>query len=394
MRKFVRVLEIIGTYLGIFLLIHLLPENDQDIFTAFFYVPLFVISVRYDILYHILNMLLYTIFAIILAESEISFGAYTSHVVILSTSFAVALINKARLESLRDYEEKLRRAESSLETLERQANYFENVIDTLKTKLAYETEGVSSLFLKLTELPRDDLRLFAHRFLEIVAEFFDLEGISIWVYNQGFLRIFASVPSFPDSHFSTLLNDSLVVKNALRNGSCSIVEIIDSLSDERFREPWLAIRIGENEKDPFGVIVVERMNPGELDKVENHLKALAGWFYISVREFQREEKGKIEEYKLPDGTYDLNRYNSERQKYQNLYAKYGLPFSEICVKVPSNELRNVLNALRKDDLVAKIFEDVESVQLKILLPLCDEIGKISVMERLRHEIEDIDFVNC
>jgi len=251
----------------------------------------------------------------------------------------------------------------------------------------YEGAGISSLLVKLREIPTDDFAEFSQKFVETISEFFDLKRIFIYEYKDGFLRFVAGTEK-PDLGFSLKKGESVVVENALKEGVCSIVDVIESVSSQN--EPWLAVKIGTDE-EILGVITVEEAETLEIETVEEYLVSLADWIYLVMRklDFHRYDK-----YRLDDGTFPPEFYENEKRKYKTLEIQYGIPFTESCLILNKRSLRKLLSALRKSDLAVKIFEDEDNVSLKILLPLCDEIGFGIVKKRLEGEIDEIKFVSC
>lgn len=151
----------------------------------------------------------------------------------------------------------------------------------------------------------------------------------------------------------------------------------------------LAVRVGEEKI--IGVIIVEELEePILLNSIEKNLKILSVWLATKLEGIEEEMK----KYKLPDGTYTVDFYNKIKQRLADFFEKYGLPFSEICISIHNDELKSVLKVIRSDDIIAKIKDDGNRISLKILLPFCDEIGQISIMERLKHVSKTIEFSGC
>lgn len=350
-------------------------------------IPLIIFSIQHNIAAQLLNILMYSLFVLFISKREYNLGEILLQYCIILSAFISSLFHQNRIIEIKLLKEELKRSEEKLESSKKYINYLEDVIDKLKAKLIYENEGISTLMLDLSWVYVEDLREFAYIFLEKVTTFLEIKKAGFYLYRNGFLRVIASIGN-PSIGFSASENQSLVIKKALEKGSCSIFEVFNQVSHLE-REPLLAVRVGEEKI--IGVIIVEELEePILLNSIEKNLKILSVWLATKLEGIEEEMK----KYKLPDGTYTVDFYNKIKQRLADFFEKYGLPFSEICISIHNDELKSVLKVIRSDDIIAKIKDDGNRISLKILLPFCDEIGQISIMERLKHVSKTIEFSGC
>jgi len=386
-------LEVLVAYSVVFFFDYVYETNVfEKSFLNFYWIPLLFFSVRYDLVVHVFNVLAYAfsvILSITLRDQSFAFPEdfALANSIIVGVSTVLALMNEKRVKEIERLSLDLKNRENDVTELSKTVQDLRKKLNSLELKMFYEGAGISSLLVKLREIPTDDFAEFSQKFVETISEFFDLKRIFIYEYKDGFLRFVAGTEK-PDLGFSLKKGESVVVENALKEGVCSIVDVIESVSSQN--EPWLAVKIGTDE-EILGVITVEEAETLEIETVEEYLVSLADWIYLVMRklDFHRYDK-----YRLDDGTFPPEFYENEKRKYKTLEIQYGIPFTESCLILNKRSLRKLLSALRKSDLAVKIFEDEDNVSLKILLPLCDEIGFGIVKKRLEGEIDEIKFVSC
>ncbi|WP_145997383.1 hypothetical protein [Thermotoga sp. SG1] len=351
-------------------------------------VPLIILITRYQFFAQILNVFMYSLFVFFISKRIYHFEEMFLQFCIIFSALVSSLSYWSHVVKMYFLEESLKRSKVNLESFRKYIEYLEDVVDKLKTKLIYENEGISALMLELSKIPAENLKEFAYNFLEKVSAFLEIKKSSFYLYRNGFLRIIASIGN-PSFGFSISEDQSLVVKKALEEGSCSILEVFNQFSQLE-KEPILAVRIGD-EKEILGVVIVEELeDPVQLSNIEKNLKALSVWFIAKLERIEKD----AEKHRLPDGTYTVDFYNKIKRRLMDFFAKYSLPFSEICISIYDHELDKVLKAIRSEDLATKIKIYNNRIFLKILLPFCDEVGQISVLERLKHVSRTIEFSNC
>ncbi|KHC91340.1 hypothetical protein Mc24_04635 [Thermotoga sp. Mc24] len=377
-------LETIGIYFALYLLLILF---QNDFIEKLYIVPLMVLGARYGSTVQTVNVLMYYLFVLLLSENKNQFEDVFLHYVLIVSSIIVSLINHNHTLKIVFLEKDLKESRNDLENIRKYVDYLEDVIDKLKTKLIYESEGISSLLIELSNASPVDLKEFAYYFLEKISSFFEIKRSSFYLYKAGFMRLIASIGR-PLLGFSASVHQSLVVKKAIKEGSCSIFDVLNQ-EVQLNKEPLLAVRVGE--KDILGVITVEEVeNPVHLNSIEKNLRALTVWFITRLEKVEEE----IQKHKLPDGTYTVDFYNYTKQRLEELLTRYNLPFSEICISISEDEIEKIIKTIRSDDVVTRIKTSDHKIFLKILLPFCDEIGQIAVMERLKYVAKTIEFSSC
>ncbi|PLV55727.1 GAF domain-containing protein [Thermotoga sp. SG1] len=386
-------LEVLVAYSIIFLFDYMYETNVfEKSFFNFYWIPLLFFSVRYDLVVHIFSVLAYAfsiILSLMLKDQGFVFPERfaLANSIIVGVSTVLGLINERRVREIERLSLDLKNRENDVIELNKSIQNLRKMLNSLELKVFYEEAGISSLLVKLRELPTDDFAEFSQKFVETVSEFFNLKKVFIYEYKEGFLRFVAGTGK-PDLGFSLKKGESIVIENALENGSCRIIDVIESVSSRN--EPWIAVRIGTTE-EMLGVITVEETETLELEAVEEYLVSLANWIYLVMRKL---DFHKYDKYRLNDGTFPPEFYENEKRKFKNLEVQYGIPFTEICLILSKRSLSKILSLLRKSDLVVKISEKEDDVSLRILLPLCDEIGLGIVKKRLEGEVDEIEFVSC
>ncbi|ACB09767.1 GAF domain-containing protein [Thermotoga sp. RQ2] len=385
--------EVLISY-GIVFLFDYLYKTDvfKESFLNFYWIPLLIFCVRYDLVVHVFSSILFFTFIVVskfLSEEGLNFSSdfALANSIMLVISTVLSLINEVRVKNMERLSLELAYRNEDVSRLEEEVRKLKKQINSLDQKLFYESAGISSLLIELREIFTEDFEKFAQRFVEIVSEYFDVKRMYVYRYKDGFLRLAAGIGR-PELGFSLKKGVSLVVDKALQEGVGRILDVIDQVKSSN--EPWLAVRIGDGE-NILGVITVEETATDNLELVEEYLTALAAWIHIVMRKLEFE---KYEKYRLKDGTFPADFYETEKNRLKVLEAQHGIPFIEVCVRIKREELGKLLKILRRNDLATKMSEDGEYLLLKLLFPLCDEIGFNIIKKRLESEISEVEIVDC
>ncbi len=342
----------------------------------FTWLVLLIYSVRRDMIVHVISSAIFLL--MITYETRLALNsAMVPSTVILGVSTLIALINNSRVHGIQQLTYDIRDREKEINDLKEKIIYLNSIIEDLKSRIFYEGEGLSTLFLRLKNIRTDNPKLFYKDFVETISTFFSIPGISVYRYRRGFFRLLAATKP-TTLGFTFREGDSVVVDETLKKGYAKLIDLLDEkLSDV---EPWMAIKIGE---EPKGVLIVDEIDPVKLKKpYEKYLSSLCAWFDVMLERV--EEFEILKNLRHSDGTYPIEVYEKLKNEHMNM-AERGLPFSEICVC--HDNLLELLRFFREDDIATKINIGGKEC-LKVLLPMCDEEGKEKIMKRLKGKFGD------
>ena len=277
----------------------------------------------------------------------------------------------------REKEEK----EEKILDLKNTVGKMKQTLENLRENLFLEGNGLSLVFQRLRELEISDVEEMFSRFVEIISEVFDVKSISIYRENNGYLRFFVGKGRryLPNS---LKLEDSLVIRNAFKNGIALISDVLLSNEIEEY-EPWITVLIGEAENND-GVIVVE-----DVDKLSRqfaeHLRAVAQWFHANIENAKAIDSQFASQHKMPDGTWDEDFFDKMKKDYAEREKRFGIPYSILCFEVSNEVFKSVVREFRKDDFVTVLRRENGKVTLKVLLSVCDEKNKELIANRLKNK---------
>lgn len=268
----------------------------------------------------------------------------------------------------------------------------QQTLNSLKEDIFLEGNGLSLIFQRLRELEIFDTEEMLSNFVEIIADVFDVKSLSIYKKRGSFLRF---VVGKGRRHLpnSLKIEDSLVIKKAFESGKATINEVLLSGEIKEY-EPWMAVLIGEP-KNNYGVVVIE-----DIDKLSQpfnqYMYSIAQWLHDNIENTKMVTFESILRHKMPDGTWDKIYYERVRKNYEERMEKFGIPYSEMCLSVDENILKNISQEFRSDDVVTVLKKEKEKALLKVLLSVCDDKNKELISNRLKNKYEERIslIVNC
>ena len=97
-----------------------------------------------------------------------------------------------------------------------------------------------------------------------------------------------------------------------------------------------------------------------------------------------------QKYLKEDGTWEEEYYIQKKNVFEKRKLKFGIPYQELTIRYNKAIDNDVVSEFRKSDVIVK-HELGNSVMLKVLLPVCDESGKMKLIERLRGKYEITEY---
>ena len=358
-------------------------ESYKEIVFSLYWVFLMIYAIRSDLIVFFVALISYSlIFAINIKVQYFSLdrSIIVPNVIATATAAIVALVNEAKVHTI----EKLRisnlEKDKEIEKLKEKVENQKIVIKELKDRLFFEGEGISYLFAKLRDLPVEDPKETLQRFIEIISEFFGIPKLSVYGFNKGFYR-FVAGKGQPILGYTFKEGDSKVVEMAMKNGFCKITDVIAEVGE--FVEPWLAVRIGD-EKKKFGVLIVEEIDPAKLSMpYERYLASISAWIHGILEKLEGYNKELKNKHTLSDGSFDKEYFEEMERRFRELYEKYRIPFSILCVCIKEGKERELMKFLRQDDVPCLIKKEGNFKCYRILLSTCNDEGKKVVINRLK-----------
>jgi len=97
-----------------------------------------------------------------------------------------------------------------------------------------------------------------------------------------------------------------------------------------------------------------------------------------------------QKYMKEDGTWEEEYYIKKKNVFEKRKVKFDIPYQELAIRYDKALHNDIVSEFRKSDVIVKR-ELGNSVMLKVLLPVCDEDGKIKLIERLRGKYEITEY---
>jgi len=377
-------LEVIAVFFLIFFLdyrFHL--EGYRAMIFSLYWVFLMFYAVRSDLVIFFTALISYSIIFIVNTKVQhfvLDKATLMSNVIVTATAAIVALINESKVHTIEKLKISNLEKDKEIEKLNEKVESQKIIIKELKDRLFFEGEGISYLFAKLRDLPIEDPREMLQRFIEIISEFFGIPKLSIYRFNNGFYR-FISGKGQPILGYTFKDEDSKVVQKAMEEGFSKITDVIAEVGESI--EPWLAVRIGEKEKK-FGVLIIEEIDPAKLNiSYGRYLSSISAWIYGILDRLEGYNEELRKKHMLPDGSYDKEYFEETERKFKELYEKYRIPYSIICICVKKGREKEFMKSLRRDDVPNLVKSEEDFVCYRTLLSTCNEQGKKAVINRLK-----------
>lgn len=340
-------------------------------------------AVRSDLVIFFTALISYSIIFIVNTKVQhfvLDKATLMSNVIVTATAAIVALINESKVHTIEKLKISNLEKDKEIEKLNEKVESQKIIIKELKDRLFFEGEGISYLFAKLRDLPIEDPREMLQRFIEIISEFFGIPKLSIYRFNNGFYR-FISGKGQPILGYTFKDEDSKVVQKAMEEGFSKITDVIAEVGESV--EPWLAVRIGEKEKK-FGVLIIEEIDPAKLNiSYGRYLSSISAWIYGILDRLEGYNEELRKKHMLPDGSYDKEYFEETERKFKELYEKYRIPYSIICICVKKGREKEFMKSLRRDDVPNLVKSEEDFVCYRTLLSTCNEQGKKAVINRLK-----------
>ncbi|MCD6268106.1 MAG: hypothetical protein J7J14_06835 [Thermotogaceae bacterium] len=383
-RRLLSLLEVIAVFFLIFFLdyrFHL--EGYRAMIFSLYWVFLMFYAVRSDLVIFFTALISYSIIFIVNTKVQhfvLDKATLMSNVIVTATAAIVALINESKVHTIEKLKISNLEKDKEIEKLNEKVESQKIIIKELKDRLFFEGEGISYLFAKLRDLPIEDPREMLQRFIEIISEFFGIPKLSIYRFNNGFYR-FISGKGQPILGYTFKDEDSKVVQKAMEEGFSKITDVIAEVGESV--EPWLAVRIGEKEKK-FGVLIIEEIDPAKLNiSYGRYLSSISAWIYGILDRLEGYNEELRKKHMLPDGSYDKEYFEETERKFKELYEKYRIPYSIICICVKKGREKEFMKSLRRDDVPNLVKSEEDFVCYRTLLSTCNEQGKKAVINRLK-----------
>ncbi|HOJ93622.1 GAF domain-containing protein [Fervidobacterium sp. 2310opik-2] len=372
-------------FVYILFLMHWLNVN---IFVSLLIGLVFIWSARHGLLAFIVSMLSFEmIFLYILKKTgNLIFPANATSVYVIVLGLFIGIIGEILNKRLRTTENERKKLEMERKNLVEHIETLKSVISQLELRIYFEGQGMIDLLERLQELEILDLDEMLTRAVSIIAEFFEIENLKLYSVDKYFLRYVAGIgkKNLPNSFEA---KNSKVISRALEKGYASLPEVLLEMEIENF-EPWFAVSVGRGD-DTFGVFVVEDITPDKFSQtLILYMQSIASWLNANIKIVKEETKLLEERFKNTDGTWSEEYYIKKKSVLDKRREKFGIPYEELCLIYDKTIHGSVIKEFRASDIAtAKGIGD--RVQLKVLLSVCDEIGKKKIIERLvsKYEIQ-------
>ncbi len=384
---FIWFIEYVGVIFFIYVLF-LIRFFDVNVFVSLLIGLVFIWSARHGLLAFIISMLSFEmIFLYILKKAQnLIFPANAASVYVIVFGLFIGIIGEILNKRFITTENERKKLEMERKKLVEHIEMLKSVISQLELRIYFEGQGMIDLLERLQELEILDLDEMLTRAVTIIAEFFELENLELYSVDKYFLRYVAGIgkKNLPNSFEA---KNSKVISKALEKGYASLPEILLEMEIESF-EPWFAISVGRGD-DAFGVFVVEDINPTKFSQtLILYMQSIASWLNANIKVVKEETKLLEERFKNADGTWNEEYYIKKKSVLDKRKEKFGIPYEELCLTYDKTIHDSIIKEFRTSD-IATAKEIGNRVQLKVLLSVCDEIGKEKIIERLvgKYEIQ-------
>ncbi|WP_448523770.1 hypothetical protein [Pseudothermotoga sp.] len=341
-------------------------------------------SARYGLLIFISCLLIFEVSALIVKEIVIE-GEL--RIFTIAVGVTLGIIGETFNRQIRELRNEIEKAELEKNELIQGIDRMKAIIAQLQSRVYFEGEGLIVLLERLKELEILDFDEMLTRSVEVVAQFFELESLSLYrCENKGFLRYVAGIG--PKKLPNALeVSRCKVIEDAMEKGYSTLPNVLLTKEISSF-EPFFAIVMGEA-SNPFGVLVVEDVSYEKFSEVlVRYIKAVADWMCANAKIILEQDKIMQLKHKKDDGTWDEVYYLKKREILEQRKRRFNILYEEICLKYKAEVHDEIVRKFRKSDV---LFAERENgfVVLKALLPVCDQKGKERLLERLAriHDFE-------
>ena len=352
-------------------------------------VIVFTWSARYGLLIYLVGIIVFEVFIFSLTKRiNIDFQTDVISSFTIISGLVIAIIGEMLNKRIRVLENENKRLMLDQEKLNENIGTLRTIISQLQMRVYSEGEGLIVLLEKLRELETLDVDEMITRAVDIIASFFDLENLQFYRLEGRFLRFITGIghKNLPNSF---KLDDSKVIERAIIDGHATLTEIALKEELEKF-EPWFAVSIGKRE-DTFGILEVENIDPEKYSEVLiRYIESIAGFLNANIKIVMEQESLMRQKYLKEDGTWEEEYYIQKKNVFEKRKLKFGIPYQELTIRYNKAIDNDVVSEFRKSDVIVK-HELGNSVMLKVLLPVCDESGKMKLIERLRGKYEITEY---
>lgn len=346
---------------------------------------LFIWSARYGLLLFLFSITFFEIiFVLLYANKELGIDSWLLSSYAIVVGLILGIVGEILNKKIRTLENDKKRLELENKELLENVNKLQSIINQLQLRVFFEGEGMITLLERLKELEVLDLDEILTRSVEIIADFFQLSNLQLYRVDKNFLRFVAGVGEKRLQNSFTV-DKSKVISKAIERGYSTLPEVILESEFEYF-EPWFCVAIGKKD-DIAGVLAVEDIQPENFSEtLVQYISAVASWLHANIKVIAEQEALLTERFKEPDGTWKEEYYLRKKAIFEKRRERFGIEFKELCLKYRKEYHELIIKEFRASDVLHSK-KNGEIVTTKVLLPVCDEIGKQKVLERLAKAYE-------
>lgn len=310
--------------------------------------------------------------------------------ILIASSILFGLIKDGYDHKVENITRRLKEREEEILMLKEELEKCRRNIKALGKRITMEKRGVSMLVSHLSSMDLVSSEDVFNEVVKFVRDFIGSDGVSIYSFSKNdFLRlkIRSGVGVLPNSF---RIDDSVVVKNAMKNGVASILDMLKS--DERGRievEPAVAARI-DGKEGTMGFLVIELMNPEDINRsVLAYTKMVAGVISSLVETSMRIEEKLLERLKNPDGTYPMDLLEDFMKRLDERYEDFSLPYSVVKLRISPQDIEKLKKVVRSTD---RIFHDPSDDSYVVVLQVCNSAGLDSFIKRVKKAIPEAEII--
>lgn len=346
---------------------------------------LFIWSARYGLLAFLFSIIFFEIaFVFLYVGEQFNLDPWILSAYTIVVGLILGIVGEILNKKIRTLENDKQKLELENKELLENNNKLHSIVNQLQLRVFFEGEGMITLLERLKELEVLDLDEILTRAVEIIADFFQLENLQLYRVDRNFLRFVAGVGvrRLPNSF---TIDTSKVVSRAIEKGYGTLPEAIFESEFSSF-EPWFCISIGKKD-DLSGVLIVEDIQPENFSEtLVQYIGAVASWLHANIKVIIEQEALLTERYREKDGTWKEEYYLKKKAIFEKRRERFGIQFEEICLKYKIEFHDFIVKEFRNSDILHSV-KNGEFVLTKVLLPVCDEVGKQKVLERLAKKYE-------
>ncbi len=346
---------------------------------------LFIWSARYGLLSFLFSIIFFEIaFITLYTSKELGLDPWILSSYAIVVGLILGIVGEILNKKIRTLENDKKKLELENKELLENVNKLQSIINQLQLRVFFEGEGMITLLERLKELEVLDLDEILTRSVEIIADFFQLPNLQLYRVDKNFLRFVAGVGERRLQN-SFIVDTSKVISKAIEKGYGTLPEVILEGDFSSF-EPWFCIAIGKKD-DLAGVLIVEDIPPENFSEtLVQYISAVASWLHANIKVIAEQDALLTERFKEPDGTWKEEYYLRKKAIFEKRKERFGIEFMELCLKYKLKYHELIIKEFRNSDILHSK-RNGEFVTTKVLLPVCDEVGKQKVVERLAQKYE-------